>query len=69
MKVLNMPADPELTHNEAAEFLGLKPSSLYDKNNLGEGPRRVRRFGRLKYPLKDLQAYKKHNEEIFEAYK
>lgn len=58
-----------LTHAEAAAYLGLTPKSLYNRNSEQKGPRRLKRFGGLKYHKADLDAYLRHETETLEAYR
>jgi predicted DNA-binding transcriptional regulator AlpA len=65
--VMQFPKNKELTHSEAAAYLGLSPRTLYNKNNSGKGPRRTRRFGRVVYLVVDLDAFKRSVSTVREA--
>jgi hypothetical protein len=59
----------ELTIDEACAFLGwTSRRTMYNKICQEMGPRRTRRNGKLYFLKKDLEAYKRDNEEVFEAH-
>lgn len=59
----------EMSHEEAAKYLGVTPQTLHNWNSKERGPRSVRRFGRRRYQISDLDAFLKHEQEVKEAYR
>jgi excisionase family DNA binding protein len=66
-KVLRLRPD-EMTLEEAAEYLGIRPQTLRNRMSRKEGPENVKNFGRLRFRKADLDAYIKANTERRRAY-
>lgn len=67
--VVQLPKSMELSHNDAAKYIGISAQGLHNRNSLKRGPRSVLRFGRRKYLVADLDAFLKREQEVREAYR
>ena len=66
--LMNPPQPKEIGLREAAEYLGLKPKTLYNLIGDGQGPRRVKEGRYWKFTLADLDRYRSQRRETKEAY-
>lgn len=67
--IVQFPKNKELSHREAAKYLGVIPQTLHNWNNQKRAPRSVLRFGRRKYLVSDLDAFLKRAQEVKEAFR
>jgi len=67
--VTKMPKSAELSHEQAAKYLGISVQGLHNRNSQKKGPRSVLRFGRRRYLISDLDAFLKHEQSVKEAYR
>ena len=56
----------EMTIEQAAEFLGLKPQTLYNKKYKGEGPRCEKRGKQLYYRRDDLAEWHERTKKVYQ---
>lgn len=57
-------SNKELSVAEAAAFLEMSTKTLRNRMSAGTGPRNTKRFGRVYFLRKDLEAYKRANTEL-----
>ena len=58
----------EMSVEQAARYCGLSIKTLYCRISLGQGPRHLKRFGRLIFLAGDLEKWIEHNTSVVKAF-
>lgn len=68
MGVTALKMNGEMNVEQAAEYIGISKSRLYSVISEGQGPRHVKRFGRLIFLAGDLDAWLKQITVVKRAF-
>jgi excisionase family DNA binding protein len=62
------PYTDELTLEQACDYLGIKPQTMYNRIKQGMAPARFKENGRWKFKRSDLEQYRQKMREGFKAF-